>query len=188
MQSPPLVGSAPIPGALQLLSASLYEIGKASTQLVRKGWENAASQIASFFRWVLDRRWTAPVRQILSSGVTRQRLGYVGDRQRSMQECQDYAGLKSSQLERPNVHTREDVSCCLAQHMLEASAGFVFHHANAYEAAQDGSTITIDCVRYPWMPNFEQVSAIYHVSSLSITIHTILLVGFPVTHVHVKHE
>ena len=38
MQSPPPVGSAPIPGALRLVSASLYEGGKASTQLISKGW------------------------------------------------------------------------------------------------------------------------------------------------------
>ena len=101
-----------------------------------------------------------------------------------MQECQDYAGLKASQLERPKLHEREDVSCCLAQHMLTASAGFVFHHANAYEASQDGSTITIDCVRYPWMPDFKQVSVIQYVSSLSITVHTILLVDSPATYVH----
>ena len=35
---------------------------------------------------------------------------------------------------------------------LQAEPGFVFHHANAYV---EGGRITVDCVRYPRLPDFK---------------------------------
>ena len=37
---------------------------------------------------------------------------------------------------------------------LQGISGFVFHHANAFEAA-DGSVV-VDAIRYPTLPDFEQ--------------------------------
>ena len=40
----------------------------------------------------------------------------------------------------------------LAGLLLQAEPGFVFHHANAYV---EGGRITVDCVRYPRLPDFK---------------------------------
>lgn len=50
----------------------------------------------------------------------------------------------------------KDGDCCGQQTVHSQEAAFVFHQANSYES-EDGRTVVVDCIRYPSMPDFEQV-------------------------------
>ena len=52
--------------------------------------------------------------------------------------------------------TTQEASSCAQQTITGQEAAFVFHQANAYES-EDGQSVIVDCIRYPSMPDFEQV-------------------------------
>ena len=52
--------------------------------------------------------------------------------------------------------TTREASSCGQQTVPGQEAAFVFHQANAYES-EDGRSMIVDCIRYPSMPDFEQV-------------------------------
>ena len=52
--------------------------------------------------------------------------------------------------------TTGEASTCGQPPIPSQEAAFVFHQANSYES-EDGRSVIVDCIRYPSMPDFEQV-------------------------------
>lgn len=51
-----------------------------------------------------------------------------------------------------------EVSTAGSAHSCHVDPAFVFHQANAFEL-DDGQTVVVDCIRYPTMPDFQQVKS-----------------------------